>query len=36
MVGGWIKMAGMYRDGRARVDKNEEDYRGHPGIGNDF
>ena len=36
MVGGWIKIAGTYSNGRTHVDKNAEDYRGHPGMGNNF
>ena len=27
--------AGIYKDGGARVDENEGDYKGRPGVGND-
>ena len=33
--GGGAKTPGIYKDGGARVEKNEGDYRGRPGIGND-
>ena len=32
---GGAQTAGIWKDGRARVDKNEGDCRGRPGMGND-
>ena len=33
--GGVTLTAGIYKDGKARVDKSEWDYRERPGMGND-
>ena len=32
---GGMQTTGIYKDGGARVDKGEGDYRGRPGMGND-